>query len=645
VGITFRSVVIGLLLIPLNCMWLALAEVVWYTGEPTTLSLYPNVIFIMCVMVVGNAAVKKVFPRRALTPSELLVVYIMLSVATSLAGHDMIEVLVPTLTHLHRYGPIEGRYSEIIGLVPSWLVVRDPAALESAYVGQESIFDLRNVLPWLTPLAWWFGFIMALCAVMWGINLALRKQWTENEKLAYPIIQVPMLLATQARTLTRSKAFWAAFGVAAAIDIMNGLNVLFPLLPRIPIVRVLNLQTLFLERPWRDMGGAWISFYPSIIGICFLMPVDLAFSCWFFFFFWKIQRVLTSYYGVHGMPGFPYVQEQAAGGFYAVALMALWISRRHLKRIGLLLLGRLPDDVAAATGPPVTPWDRREARLAALLVGAGSAFLFYFCVHAHMTPSIVVMFFVIYFAMSIAITRMRAELGPPSHDIYPVGAHRQIVEILGPLEMRKANPHDLVMFGFLNFFNRVCRTHPMPHGMEGFRIAERMKIDNFRLFLAMWLAIVVSTIGAFASLLWAFNKYGIAAQVSRLAEIFGGETWRNVDIWLNSPLRRQGGPTYAILVGTVFALGLASLRMNLSWWPLHPVGYAISGSYTMERIWFCVFIAWLIKALILKYGGAKAYKPALHFFVGLILGDFVVGSFWYTFGIIAETDVYHFWPY
>ena len=634
---TLRSIAIGLILVPLNCMWLALAEVVWYSGEPTTLSLYPNVVFILCVLVLGNLALKKLRPAWALSPAELLVIYVMLSVATSLAGHDMMEILVSTLPHLHRYGSLDGRYADVLPHVPRWLVVTDPHALESAYVGQESIFDPRNFGPWLAPLAWWFGFIIALCAVMWGLILVFRKQWTEHEKLAYPIIQVPMMLTTQLETLLRSKVFWIAFSIAAGIDVLNGLNVLFPMLPRIPIVRVVNLQSLFPERPWRDMGGAWISFFPCIIGMCFLMPLDLAFSCWFFFWFWKLQQVAASQFGMHGMPGFPFVHEQAVGGFYAVALLALWVTRRQLRRMVLLLMGRTVDGA--------TSWERHEARLAALLIAGGAAFLYYFCARAQMTWWVILAFFTIYFLMSIAITRMRAELGPPSHDIYPVGAHRQLVEALGAVDMRRRNPHDLAMFGFLNFFNRVCRTHPMPHGMEGFRIAERLGLSNARMFAAMALAVVTGTLGAFFALLWSFNRYGIAAQVSQLAGIFGTETWEAVNGWFNSPVQTHSGPTYALGIGTVFALGLAFLRMSLTWWPLHPVGYAISASYTMERLWFCVFIAWLVKALVLKYGGAKHYQPALHFFVGLIIGDFLVGSFWYTYGIVMECHVYHFWPY
>ena len=65
----------------------------------------------------------------------------------------------------------------------------------------------------------------------------------------------------------------------------------------------------------------------------------------------------------------------------------------------------------------------------------------------------------------------------------------------------------------------------------------------------------------------------------------------------------------------------------------------------MDQLWFCVFIAWLLKTILLKHGGPKAYQPAIPIAVGLILGDFIMGRIWNLYGIFAETQVYHFWPY
>ncbi|MBN2307436.1 MAG: hypothetical protein JXR94_00605 [Candidatus Hydrogenedentes bacterium] len=609
----------------------------WYSGQPTTVSVFSHVIFILSLIVLINLALRKLRPAWELQPGEILVVYTMLCLASCVCGHDMGEILVPTLSHLHRFAPIEGRYEEVIQHVPGWLVVKDQDALQAAYLGQESIFKPANFIPWLKPLGWWFLFVMALCSVMWGLNLLFRKQWTENEKLAYPVIQLPLLITTQARSLLRNRLFWLAFGIAAFIDIINGLNVLFPLLPKIPIVHILNIQQFFPTRPWNAMGGAWVSFYPFAIGLCFFMPLDLAFSCWFFFWFWKLQRVLASHIGVHGMPGFPFVEEQTAGGYYAIALIAIWITRRHLARVGRILLGRPVEGV--------TPWDRQEAWIATTLLVGGGAFLVAFSTAAGMDARVFVPFFMLYFLISIAITRMRAELGPPAHDLHHVGPDRQMVRFLGATTMKNNYPGTLAMFGFTNFFNRAYRGHPMPHGLEGFRIAERLKLDNLRYLAAMGIAIAAGTIAGYFSMLWVFDKYGASAQALGPGEFFGRETWDAVNVWFTAPEKHQYQPTYAILIGLVFAIGLAALRMNLTWWPFHPVGYAVSGSWSMEQLWLCVFVAWLVKSLLLKYGGARTYKPAVPFFVGLMMGDLVVGSFWNIYGIVMERQIYHFWPY
>ena len=151
---------------------------------------------------------------------------------------------------------------------------------------------------------------------------------------------------------------WIGFALAAAVDILNGFHELYPGVPLIK-VRVVHydayMATIFRGFPWGALGGTRISFYPFAIGIGMLLPLDLAFSCWFFFIFWKLQRVLASHIGIHGMPGFPFVEEQTAGGYYAIALMALWVTRHHFARQFRILLGRETDNV--------TLWERQEVGL------------------------------------------------------------------------------------------------------------------------------------------------------------------------------------------------------------------------------------------------------------------------------------------
>jgi hypothetical protein len=64
----------------------------------------------------------------------------------------------------------------------------------------------------------------------------------------------------------------------------------------------------------------------------------------------------------------------------------------------------------------------------------------------------------------------------------------------------------------------------------------------------------------------------------------------------------------------------------------------------MHRLWLAMFIAWAIKLIMLRYGGLKLYRRALPFFLGIILGECIVGSFWTIFGIVFKLPSYAFWP-
>ena len=635
-AITFRSIVIAVVLMPANAVYLALSEILWLTSAATALSLFYNVVFVLLLLVAGNLIVAKLRPSWALQPGELFTVYTMLSLSSAICSIDMLEVLMPSIAYLEHFEPLEHRYDAIVDHLPTWLVVTDPTAASAYYMGQEALYQPAVFGPWLRPLFYWFLFILALCSVMGGLVLVFRAPWTQHEKLAYPVIQVPMLLADSGAALFRNRFFWIGFCSVAALDLMNGLHFLHPACPGIPIVRIVNLQALFGGRPWSDMGPTFVSLYPFAIALCFFMPLDLAFSCWFFYLLFKMQRVAASHFGVHGMPGFPYIAEQTCGGYYALALLALWMTRRHLKRFFLLASGsRIQGE---------KPGERAEARIAVLLIMIGGAFLLGFSLCGQMTPWIVVLFFASYFLISVAITRMRAELGYPSHDLHEIGPHRQIVNLLGASNMARTRPHDLTMFGLYHFITRAYRSHPMPHALEALRISERSGMDSRRYLAAMALAVIVGTLVSFWALLWVFTTYG-ASNISGVGEYLGRETWDLVNVWFIAPERHLPHRSYAILIGTLLSLGLASLRMNLAWWPFHPVGYAVSGSWSMEQLWACFLAAWLIKAAILRYGGAKVYRRAIPLFVGLMLGDFFVGNLWTIFGMVTEQDVYHFWPY
>ena len=99
--------------------------------------------------------------------------------------------------------------------------------------------------------------------------------------------------------------------------------------------------------------------------------------------------------------------------------------------------------------------------------------------------------------------------------------------------------------------------------------------------------------------------------------------------------------------GTGFVItGLLSLlRMRLPAWPFHPMGYALANTPTMASTWMPFLIAWLLKSLVLRYGGMGLYRRSLPFFLGLILGDYVVPSLWFLLGWATNTQMYLTFPH
>jgi hypothetical protein len=81
---------------------------------------------------------------------------------------------------------------------------------------------------------------------------------------------------------------------------------------------------------------------------------------------------------------------------------------------------------------------------------------------------------------------------------------------------------------------------------------------------------------------------------------------------------------------------LSVLRLSFAGWPLHPVGFIMVYSWGLRLMWFSIFLGWLLKLLIVRYGGARFYTACKPFFIGLIIGESVAAGFWLIVGIILS---------
>jgi hypothetical protein len=262
----------------------------------------------------------------------------------------------------------------------------------------------------------------------------------------------------------------------------------------------------------------------------------------------------------------------------------------------------------------------------------GLAFIGAFCLRMGMSLWIVTLFFAIWFAISIAITRLRAELGSPVHDLHFIGPDEMLPRMFGTHRLGVPN---LTGFSYLYFLNRAHRSHAMPHQLEGFKLAETSRIP-LRPFVA--LMVLASILGAIASF-WAFLSIGYQ---DGGPYGFGNEAFNRLERWLNYSTPVDSPAIIFAAIGFGLTLLLAGMRMRFLWWGLHPVGYAISGSWAINPMIGSIFVGWLLKAIILKYGGIRWHRKVIPFFLGIVLGEFLVGAFWSLLGIALDQQMYRF---
>jgi hypothetical protein len=152
---------------------------------------------------------------------------------------------------------------------------------------------------------------------------------------------------------------------------------------------------------------------------------------------------------------------------------------------------------------------------------------------------------------------------------------------------------------------------------DGVRVRRRSLFGVFA--LALCVALVVSGY-LHISLpynLGAVQMYGYVYQ--------GNPVWAFKDAETTLNGSRPPLPFFATLnfgIGALVTSLMVSLRARLMWFPFHPLGYALSGCWTMMVFWFPCFVAWLLKVVILRYGGMRLYAQARPFFLGMVLGEF-----------------------
>jgi hypothetical protein len=589
---------------------------------------------------VVNTVLRRFHPAAAFTRGELLTIWTLILVASGLPSSGLMRYFIPYIVAPHYYSDNANDWErKIWGGAPDWLKIQDKAAADAFFTGYDRGEERIPWESWGGPLFFWGILAVLFLLASFCVASLLRRQWVENEKWTFPLVALPALLAEEPRgsrlvnDLFHNPYLWVGAGLTTALHTTKGLHLLYPFIP--DITTSLNVTEYLTVRPWDQLGRTEIYWFPLVIGLSYLLPAEVSFSIWFFYLFYKAELLLGGYYNWNmpaGLGSYGYTQFhllQAFGGAIALMAWTLWAARAHLR-----------DVWEKATGGPRAPLidDGGEmlgyrAAVAGLTIAYGGIGLWLYL--AHVPVPLIALALVIMTMVFVVASWMICQAGM-LYTQTPYGSLDVLAPTLGTARLDIPPLYTVARVeGMLVYDTREML---LPSLLNGAKTAEAGDFSARRLFRAMVLSVVIGLVISAVASLWLPYHNG------------GANALQNPWMYSTSPqkpLRFLGGAVSVpyvgawtnglhILGGLVGVLLLLVLRAQVGW-GLHPIGFLGASVSSARTLWFSIFVGWILKALIQRYGGMRGYLTLLPFFLGLIVGDVLSAVLWIALGYLTGT--------
>lgn len=639
-GVTLRAVLIAIGLLVVLTPVAFYVDIVWdkgtlFAGIP---AMAPVVLLFALTAVAGLP-----FLRRAgLTRRELLVIYSVLLVGGPLVSRGILGFMLVKSIHYHYFASVFRDWQNtFVPQVPIWFAPTDPEVVEAFFLGKSQVPWSH----WWVPLGAWSAFTIALFACAFCVMALLQRQWVSHERLSFPFAQVPLELVREAGRggpgrLPTTWTFWAGVAISFGLTLVSALS------ERVPAMPAINLGPLILMEqsrvgPLAGMGQLVVWLFPWMVAVAYLIPKELSFSAWFFY--WALVGVAMLGISAGADPGpvadnwwttFPAPKFQGGGAVLAIGIWALWIARRHLLRaFRTAFSGRSRTEDAA---------EPLSYRLAVMGMALSFIGLVYFCWLAGCRVWFGIALIVGIVGYHAVWARLRAETGlgflifPLQLQFIPripfgTGAYRRR-EWITMISTRWA-----YTAGGGGSYD-VCTGNVL----ETFKIADAAQISKRRLSAALLAGfIVVLVVGIFV-LLTGIYRYGWLGLETYASGALGRDAIRDggrvsFRLVYNYPPDPRG--LVAMGVGAAMAIFLGMMRLRLWWWPFHPVGYMAAMCWGLYWYWSAFFIGWAAKTLALRYGGLRLYRATVPVCIGFIVGELLNQGLWALVGLVTQGRV------
>ncbi len=641
----FPAIVVGLLLVGAMCAITPYNNYFLQNSKIAGNHLPVGSIFgILLLVFFVNVPLRKLMQRRsfAFSSLELTVIWMMLIVAVGIPSMGLLQFLLPSLVALRYFATTENDWAETLHPhIPDWLVVMDVRASTDFY---EGISPGENVpwLLWLKPLLIWGLFVLVFYITTFCLSTILRKQWVERERFSFPLIQIPIQLAaepprgTLLNTFFKNRLLWAGMALPVVLHLINGLHAHFPTVPEIPLIY--NIYQVFTEKPWHTLGW-WpamrLVIYFSVIGIASLLTLEVSFSLWFFYLFFKLQYIIMNASGLSISPWIS-CSRQVMGGYLVFVPAVFWIGREHISTIfrKTFGLGAARPSRMGTFSESRTIDDSNEPvsyRVALLGFVIGFLTLTVFLVMAGVTTWVAVVTLLSIFVTSIVLSWMVVNGGLLLVQA-PFFPSEYIDITLGSGALGQKS---LAILSFQRTFLRDWGEFMMPNFLHSFKAADEVRLARRRILPILGIAIAVAIlVSVYFSLTLIYNKGALFLQ-SWSFVVAPRNYFQRMSSLIEFPVETKWDEVYSMIAGAGFTGFMLWMRQHFVWWSLHPIGYLLGATYPPFHLWSSILIGWFIKYSSLKFGGASTYRKLRPVAFGLIFGEYVMVGVWMIVGFFT----------
>ncbi len=490
---------------------------------------------------------------------------------------------------------------------------------------------------WARPLSFWVPVLFLVWFMVLGLAMVVHRQWSKHEHLPYPIANFANTLLPDSEgkvsSIFRDRRFWITAGVVFAIYINNYICAWAPN-SWVSIPRHIDFSSListFEIRAW------WLNkpvVYFSVVGIAFFLASDVSFSVGISCFVHAIVfGTILAGYGINIHEGdtsrINYRCFLDFGAYLGMALIILYTGRHYYFNVLKRSLFLKSDENL----PDSSVWGARTAIvcLMGLVIMLGMVGLDW-----HLGIAYGIMLLLVW----LVVGRIIAETGFFFFTV-PWWPGAMLLGIIG------ARSLDLRTLCILSFLGCILviggRENLIAFAMNSLKVMELKKQGGKRTLVLCAAAVVIGLgVGLPTTLYFQYsrgmnshdrwatlgaprNAFSNVVRVTQRLEAQGvlasvDEDSPKLSGFLSIKPIRPGYIGWAAL-GIFLVVSVSLLRLRFTKFPIHPVLFLVWTMYGASMFSFAFFIGWILKTLVMRFGGARVYQSLKPVAIGLIAGE------------------------